>query len=287
MNLNQILQTIFLGVLQGLTEFIPVSSSGHVDVVPQLLGWNKPSTLFILFTHAGTLIAVIWYFRKTIWKYLVALFNFAKSGGKPAKNETKIALREIWIIIAATIPAAAIGLLVENKLEEFYDNPANAETSILITMLAMFALGLVFMFYQQYIHPRIHDLHQVGWKRAVIIGFAQCLAFVRGTSRSGITLVTGQLAGLDRETAAELSFLVSIPLIAGSSLLAVIKASQLDAATLQSELGLGLIGMVSALISGYFAIRFLMNYLKSNSLQVFGWYRVIFATIVLLILLAS
>jgi undecaprenyl-diphosphatase len=289
MELNQILQTVFLGVLQGVTEFIPVSSSGHVDVVPQLLGWDKPSTLFILLSHTGTLIAVIWYFRKLLWKYTLAVIKLAQARFKFEQVEThaaRVNLRQIGIVAIATIPAAILGALVESRVEGFYDDPANAESGILLTMLAMFALGLVFLSYQQYIHPRIHDLHTVGWKKALIIGVAQCLAFVRGTSRSGITLVVGQFAGLDRQTAAELSFLMSVPLIAGSTGLAVLKLSALDPATLQNQLTLGVIGLVSAMVSGYLAIRFLMNYLRNNSLQVFGWYRIVFAIIVLLILMA-
>lgn len=286
-DIHTVLQSVFLGIVQGLTEFIPVSSSAHLDVIPQLLGWTKPDTVFILFAHFGTLLALIFYFRWKLIGYAAACWKWvsARLQHREITQTDRQLTREAALVILATIPAGIVGILLEERIELFYDDPLNSQLSMFLTLSAMIVMGILFLNFHKLTHPRIHELSRIGPVRALVIGLSQCLAFLRGTSRSGVSLIFGQAVGLDRTKAAEFSFLLSIPLIGASSLLAVTKLLSLPPAEQQLLVANALLGITSAAISGYFAVRFMLRYLKAKNLQAFGWYRIVFGVIGLIIIL--
>jgi undecaprenyl-diphosphatase len=279
---TQIIQTVLLGIIQGLTEFIPVSSSGHLEVFPPLFGWDKPSTVIILFAHLGTLLALVLYFRMQIWGYLKAMFQLAKvrETAKLSKEDV-IALREIKYVLLASIPAGLVALLLSDFIESVYDKGVYGPIALPLTLSAMALVGFVFLF-QEYFLPtgKKPEVSEMKWWRAVLIGTSQVLALMRGVSRSGITLLVGQQAGLSRMEAARFSFLVSIPLITAASILGVKDLLELPSDQLASQAPIAGLILVSSFVSGLVAIHFLLKYLQKHGLKAFAWYRILFAAAV-------
>lgn len=282
LSISKLIELILIGITQGATEFIPVSSSGHLEIIPVLFGWDKPSTIIILFAHLGTLLALVYYFRKDLLQYAKSLFSFVKQRGTDLSAETKHDLRIIKLIVIATIPAGLLGLLASNLVESFYDSGNYTQISQLVTLVAIAALGVVFIGYDKLFtstgtSKKRHEFEKLSWLRALIIGASQAIAFIRGTSRSGISLLVGQAAGLSRVEAAKFSFLISIPLITATSILGVAELFKLQGTELQDQLIQALIIMVAAFVSGLFAINYLIKYLSKNGLTAFGIYRILFA----------
>ncbi len=282
MDINLVLQSIVLGVVQGLTEFIPVSSSGHTYLLPEVMGWTSPSTVFILFVHAGTLIALLVFFRKKIWRFIKAFFTFILR--KPVSKELKQDQRILGRLVIATIPAAILGIIFEKFISGFYDNP-NSNTPFLLTIGALGLLGIVFIYSDKLLTRKKSGMEKLSIRNALLLGFSQALAFLRGVSRSGVTLLSGQVLGLTRVAAAEFSFLMGAIIITGTSILGVYELLQLPTEQIQAEAFMAIIGLLAAAISGYFAIRFMLNYLKNAGLSVFGWYRIAFAIITFLLII--
>ncbi len=275
----QAIQAIFLGIVQGLTEFIPVSSSGHLELIPALLGWTEVSTIFILFAHLGTLIALLAYFRTDLRQlFTLVIKNFA---GKLDHNEQQ-EWRTWQKVAIATIPAGLAGLLLENLIDQFYSQ----ELSAFVTSFAMIIIGVTFLITEKLLKNKKHDLKKLSWSAAGIIVLYQIFALLRGVSRSGATILSGILLGLDRVSAARFSFMMSIPLITATSIYGVYKLAQLSETDLRLELVPGLLTMVTAAIFGFLAIRFLLGFLSQHTLRVFGWYRIIFGFCAIIILFA-
>lgn len=279
-------QSLILGIVQGLTEFIPVSSSGHLWLIPKVLGWENPSTSYILFLQLGTLFALIIYYRKLIWDYLKTLIIYIKNRSG-IKKEDKVNMKVIINIVLATIPAGVIGVLLDSKIENLYDDKANEKIAVLATVGALIFIGILFIFSSRLFRAKKYELEKLSIKNAIIIGFSQALALIRGTSRSGITLLSGQAVGLKRFSAAEFSFLMSIPILGASSLFGVYNFLKMPQAQIQQELGPAVVGMLAAFVAGLLAINFLLKFLKTNSLVSFGIYRIIFALVILVILFGS
>lgn len=194
---------IVLGLIQGVTEFLPISSSAHLILAPELMGWIDQGLAIDLAAHVGTLSAVVYYFRRDLQKMLAGWFNSGFSLEHPQS-------RFVWYVIVATIPALVVGFLVRDLAEGMLRNPlVIASTTIVYGLLLGWA---------DYSGKQTRNETALQWKDALLIGFAQVLALVPGTSRSGITMTTGLFLGLDRESAARFSFLLSIPvtLLAGS-----------------------------------------------------------------------
>jgi undecaprenyl-diphosphatase len=280
MNIDQILQAVVIGMVQGLTEFIPVSSSAHVTLTPILFNWDQPDTTFLLMVHVGTLIALLAYFRRKIWNYIKVAFRWLKAKGKLTDKDDKDDFRVMMYVALAAIPAGVIGLLMEDTISGFYDNPNNQEVVILTILIAMAVVGVVFLFSERLFSGKKPPTEKLHPFRVFVIGIAQAIAFFRGVSRSGATLIAGQLMGLNKVNAAEFSFLISIPILVATSAIGIMDLASASA----DQIKFALVGMVSAAISGYFAIRFMLNYLKHKGLQAFGWYRIIFAVLMLIIL---
>ena len=259
-----ILQAIILGIVQGLTEFLPISSSGHLLIVPWLFNWHfllenpELNKTFDVALHLGTLFSLIAYFWRDIGRLLAAWARTIVHR-KLDSPEGKVA----WLILVSTIPAAIVGVAFEDVIVTRLGQPW-------MTAVLMIVFGLV-LWLVDHTAKLDRDLDSLSWGGALIIGAAQALALAPGVSRSGITMVTGLLVRLDREAAARYSFLMSIPIIAGAAAYKGLQIAQdgLPAGTSEPFA----VGIASAAISGFAAIWFLLAYLKRHNFDLFVIYR--------------
>jgi undecaprenyl-diphosphatase len=252
-----ILQAILLGLLQGLTEFIPVSSSGHLVLVPWLLGWAAPGVAYDTVVHLGTLVAVVLYLRREI----IALVRGGWGSLRTLKLET-VEARLFWLLIVSAIPGGLMGYLWADFFERLFGSPRVVSLLLMVTGLLLFA--------GERLGRRSMTLEKMGLGQALVMGLAQGCAIAPGLSRSGATISAGLLCGLKREEAARFSFLMSIPIIAGAAAAQLLKVSSAGLGAPQA-LHLGL-GFVAALASGYMAVRFLLKHLQTHSLGAFSYY---------------
>jgi undecaprenyl-diphosphatase len=268
-----LLHAIILGIIQGLTEFLPVSSSAHLALIPWLLGWNDQGLTFDIALHVGTVLAVIVYFFRD-WVQVIGQGFGLKIGSDPSIRRNP---RLLWLLVLGSIPAGIAGLLVKDLAENVWRNNQYLIGSMLILV------GL-FMWWADRQGSRGKDLGNVAPIDSLTIGAAQALALVPGVSRSGITICAGLLRNLDRATAARFSFLLATPAIAG--------AAAKDAWDLMRHGGgiagippdmrtALMVGVVVSAISGALTIQFFLNYLRRRPLTFFVWYRLIFGIIVI------
>lgn len=274
--MDTLLQALVMGIVQGLTEFLPISSSGHLIVVPFLFGWNDPfltSLAFHVMLHLGTLGALLVYFRAD-WVRLVpaglAVLRDRSFGGDPDR-------RLAWVLVAATIPAALVGVLLGDLIEAIF-----REIGLVAVALA---LGGGILWLADRRGGRTKGVRDVTFPLAVGIGVAQALALVPGISRSGISIAAARFAGLDRAAAARFSFLMATPVTAGAALF---EGRRLLAGEAGVDVSVGplIVGMIAAFVSGALAISVLLRYLQTRSLDLFTWYRVALAAVVLVVWLA-
>ncbi len=261
-----ILQALILGAVQGLTEFLPISSSGHLVLVPVLFGWQPHPLVFDTFLHLGTTMAVVIYF----WRDLLgALRSTLSKDSEASKNRNLLVL-----LIVGSIPAGIIGFLFEDYFELYF----RSVTSVAIFLL----LGSVLMFLAEKLYTRVWDANRIkdeksiSWQKSLIIGLFQSLALFSGFSRSGSSISGGMLFGLSREMAARFSFLLSVPIVVVAATFKIYDSFNLfvlDGALVG--------GFFASFVSGYIAIDFLLKFLKSNKLYVFIVYRVILAVVLL------
>ena len=269
-----LLHAIILGIIQGLTEFLPVSSSAHLALIPWLLGWNDQGLSFDIALHVGTVLAVIVYFFRDWVQVIAQGFGLNTLGNDPSiRRNPKL----LWLLVLGSVPAGIAGLLVKDLAENVWRNNQYLIGSMLILV------GL-FMWWADRQGSRRKDLGNVSPTDSLSIGAAQALALVPGVSRSGITICAGLLRNLDRETAARFSFLLATPAIAG--------AAAKDAwdlmrhgggiAGIPHDLRMALlVGVIVSAITGALTIQFFLNFLRRRSLSFFVWYRVIFGIIVI------
>lgn len=269
----EILKSIILGIVQGLSEFLPISSSGHLVLFEEILNFKQSGIAFEVFVHFGTLIAVLIAFRKDIWKMVVllpALPKFIFNGVRINDSDDEHNALAFFIIIGS-IPAAVIGILFENQIESLFDSP-------ILVLVALFITGVIVWSskYPKETRPFMNSFH------AFLIGIAQAFAIIPGISRSGSTILTALWLGIKRETAARFSFLLSIPVIFGASL---IKFKDLMETPPPSDQILNLIvGSIAALISGYFAIILLLDIVRKQKLEWFGIYCIVISVVGLVII---
>ncbi len=265
------LHGLVLGAVQGLTEFFPVSSSGHLILIPHLFHWSDQGTAFDTVLHLGTLAALLWFFREDIGYLLVQCVKKDEQG--------KNARRFIAQLVVATIPALFFGVLFKDTLE----------TSTRNTHLVAYGLafwGLVLLVADRYASKRPSEsapFQHLRWSQALAVGFAQPIALLPGTSRSGITITAGLFAGLSREAAARFSFFLSIPITAAAGLNGVYELAK-GKAVVDANIATLLAGFVAALLFGAWAIRFLLSYVAKKHYDAFVIYRMALALGVLLIL---
>ena len=273
-----ILQAIILGIVQGLTEFLPISSSGHLIIVPWLFNWHflleNPglNKTFDVALHMGTFIAVVVYFWREIGRLLAAWVR-SMTRRSLADPEGRLA----WLLILSTIPAALIGVALESFIEEQLGKPW-----IIAVAMLVFA---GFMYLIDHIAKLDKDIYSLRWPGAVLIGIAQAFALCPGVSRSGITMMTGLLLRLDRESAARYSFLMSIPVIGGAAAYTALEVAKdgLPAGTQTPFLA----GIASAAISGFVAIWFTLAYLKRHNFNLFVVYRIVVGVAILILIVAG
>jgi undecaprenyl-diphosphatase len=277
-----IFQAVVLGIVQGLTEFIPISSSAHLVIIPWLFHWDDPGLSFDIALHLGTLIALISFF----WSDWVRLVR----AGVASIVERKIGLdtdrRLAWFLVIGTIPGALAGLLGESKIEELFHQPNNAHTmEAMIAMAIIIALLGLGLFIVERVAKHLRGLNEVSLKDAVIIGFSQALAIFPGVSRSGSTMTAGLAVGLQRETAARFSFLLSAPIMLGAGLKSLLDVrGELASGTMsQSDLLPFVIGFIVAAFSGYLCVKFLLRFLQRHSTDIFVYYRWLLAIVIVIV----
>lgn len=256
----QIIKAIIIGIIQGLTEFIPVSSSGHLILADKFLDLKSAGLAFDLALHLGTLIALLLIFGKD---YLGLLSDVIKRN----KNS-----RLAWYLLIATVPAVIAGVMLEHKVEtSFRSTNLVAWDLIIVAFLMLVAERLS--------KPRT-NLENINAKQSIGIGFAQVFALFPGVSRSGSTMIAGLMGGLDRLSAIRFSFLLSGPVIAGAVLQVFLQDSSLS--QIKGHIDIFLAGGLAALISGYLAIKFLLNYLAKHPINIFAYYRIVVGLVILL-----
>lgn len=256
-----IIQAIILGVVQGLTEFLPVSSSAHLVFMTDILGLPQ-NVAFDTLLHLGTLVAVVAYFWKDLIKIissfissLIDIFRGRFKKGLEEKPFKKLS----WLIIVGTIPAGIMGILLQKQFEALF-------TSIFYVGIFLIVTGLL-LWGAERVKPGEKDIKDISFKNALVIGVAQGIAIAPGISRSGATISAGLFSGLNRELAARFSFLLSIPAILGAALVQAKDITSFDTGT-----AVLIAGFVSALIFGYLAIKLLLKIIKERTLMVFAYY---------------
>jgi undecaprenyl-diphosphatase len=266
-----ILHALILGLIQGLTEFIPVSSSGHLALLPKLFGWSEQSTTFDVVLHGGTLLALLTFFYPKLIKM-----------GTGFLKKDKVSQNLVYKIIIGSIPAGILGAILSlgNKITDDKIDNIMKNDIFMITMLI--SVGILLILADYLFKNNKKKLSEISFKKVNIIGVTQCLSLIRGTSRSGITIIAGLSQKLTREEAAEFSFLMGIPLITMAFSYSVFEliTSESSGLTLSSLI----IGFIASFISGLIAIKFMLSFLKSKGLAVFGIYRIILALIAFYIL---
>jgi undecaprenyl-diphosphatase len=267
------LQAIILGIVQGLTEFIPVSSSGHLVLVPHFLGWEfsrSHAFIFDVLVQWGTLLAVLIYFWKDLTAIAVAFIRGITDGKPFADPDARMG----WYLIAATIPAVIAGLLCKDVIGHAFASPRMTG----IFLLATAALLVI----AETVGHRNRSMEEITWKDSFWIGCSQVLALLPGVSRSGSTIAGGMTRHLDRSSAARFSFLMSVPVMVGAGVLAFKDLADLPAGG--DFLAPLLVGFLAALVSGYIAIRWLIAFLSRHSLYPFAIYCTLLGLLVLVTL---
>ena len=261
-------QAIVLGIVQGLTEFLPISSSAHLIVIPWMLGWDDGGLTFDVALHLGTLTAVVIFFFRD-WVQIVCQGFGLNVGRDPALQKNRGLL---WLLAAGTIPGAIAGVLFEKQAEHAFRSPyVIATTAILFGILLWFADAA---------GRKQKDISHVSAQDSISIGLAQALAIIPGVSRSGITMIAGLFRNLDRPTAARFSFLLSTPIIAGAAAKKFWDLHKAGVGLPHDMQTAFLAGIIASAIVGCITIAFFLNYLRRRSLAVFVWYRIVFGIIV-------
>jgi undecaprenyl-diphosphatase len=273
---DTVLQALVMGVVQGLTEFLPVSSSGHLIVVPFLAGWDDAfinSLVFSVMLHLGTLVALLVYFRADWVRLVPAGLAAARDRSFRGDDDRRLA----WLLIASTIPASIAGLLFNGLIEASFRQVG----LVAITLVG----GGVLLFVADRFGANSRGIEDVTFPIAIGIGVAQALALVPGISRSGISISAGRLVGMDREAATRFAFLMATPITAAAGLFEARKLVTGEGGVVVSMVPL-FVGLVAALLSGLVAIHFMLGFVRRQSLDVFVWYRFALAAVVLIALMA-
>jgi len=273
-----IFQAIILGIVQGLTEFLPISSSAHLFLIPKIFNWEYQGLGFDVALHWGTLLSVLIIFGQDYIKYIKAILASlfrppaAVASGQTLEHQATTRDKQLgWYLVLATVPAAFFGFFFESQLETTFRNPW-----IVVAMLMVFAL-LLWIADNSVRASDDSGTSQLTWGKSFAIGLSQALALVPGVSRSGVTITAGIFAGLSRKSAARFSFLLLGPIAFGAGLVTL---PDLDIVT--SEL---IVSFIASAVSGYLAIKFLLRYVATRSYKIFVWYRIAFALLVAVTLL--
>ena len=268
-----ILQAIVLGIVQGLGEFLPISSTAHLVLVLYLTGWQDPGLSFDVALHIGTLVAVVGYFWRD-WIIIISNFKFQisnkfRNSNYQIQNGMQYPQQLLWLLIIASVPGAVAGYLLEDAAETSLRNP-------LLIAGTLSIVGLILYLVDRYaVHKK--EMDAITIKDSIIIGISQAIAIIPGVSRSGATMTTGLALGLSRETAARFSFLLSTPIIFGAALVKIpdLLKGGIDAAMI--------FGIFAAAISGYLAIKYMLRFIQKVGYAPFFWYRLVLASIIVVV----
>lgn len=273
-----LLKSVLYGIIEGITEWLPISSTGHMILLDE---WLKVEgiygksfwDLFLVVIQLGAIIAVVLCFFSKLWP-------FSKTKTSEEKNDTW----RLWLnVLIACVPAAIIGLLLDDWLNEHFYN----FTTVAIMLIVYGVLFIVIEIFNKKRTFKITDCKQITWKLALIIGLVQLLALIPGTSRSGVTILGAMLIGLNRETSAEFSFFLSIPVMFGASLLKIVKFFIEGNAITGAQLAFLGVGCIVAFLVSIVVIKFLLKYIKGHDFKVFGIYRIILGIILIIYMLAA
>jgi undecaprenyl-diphosphatase len=275
------IQYIVLAIVQGLTEFIPISSTAHLRIVPALVGWPDPGAAFTAVLQIGTLAAVLWYFWRDVVRILRAMITNLRRGGWPTSHDAQMG----WMIAIGTIPIVVCGLLFENQID-------TTLRSLYVIVATVGGVAVLLAIAEWILRTReksgggARAIGEVGWRDASVVGLMQAAALVPGTSRSGATILGGLLCGLSREAAARFSFLLSIPAIAAAGVYKLIKARHELFASSEDATKLAVALVVTAVV-GYATIPWLLGFLRKRTMWTFIVYRLVLAAFLLWLLLSG
>lgn len=258
----ELVTPILLGLLQGATEFLPISSSGHLVLAEAFFAVQEASLAFDVALHLGTLLAILIYFQRE-WRDIATAFVRFADQSPAARHHRQVGL----LLVVATIPAALVGKLFGDQIESYLRQP-------LLVAGTLAGMGLILLWAERY-GCRQRTFQEIGWRDAILIGLAQTCALVPGVSRSGATMSVGLFRNLDRSAAARFSFLMSAPIIAGAGMLHLFKIMKTGLPAGQGLFFLS--GFVTAAVSGYGFIAFLMRYIQTRSFAIFAYYRLLVA----------
>ena len=269
------IQALVMGIVQGLTEFLPVSSSGHLILVPWFFGWKDPfidSLAFSVMLHMGTLLALLVYFWRDWLKLVPAGLASIRDRSLAGDPDRRMA----WLIVVATIPAVLVAPLLSDTIESSVREPGK--------VALMLCVGAAILWLAERWGSKLREIGSLTFGGALGIGVAQVLALVPGISRSGVSISAGLFLGLNREAAARFSFLMATPVVAGAGAFEALKL--IRGTDVKPDLHLIIIGFAAAAISGLLAIRFMLEFLRRQSVNVFVVYRVLLAAAVFVVLLS-
>jgi undecaprenyl-diphosphatase len=263
-----LLQAIVLGIVQGLTEFLPISSSGHLRVVPAFLGWDDPGAAFTAVIQLGTMAAVVLYFRRDLLRIAGAWLASLRDRSRRGELDARLG----WYLILATIPISILGLAFKDQIE-------NGARDLYIIGSMLIVFGLVLLLAER-LARRDREIETISRRDAIVVGFAQALALIPGVSRSGATISAGLLLGFDRVAAARFSFLLSVPAVVLSGLFEL--KGVVDGSA-EGAVGAGptAVATLLAFVTGYASIAFLLRFLTTHTTGVFVAYRIVLGAAVL------
>lgn len=263
-----ILQGIILGILQGLTELLPISSSAHLFLVPWFFNWNIPES-FDVALHFGTLLAIGIFFFKDWIKLIVGGFNQA------VKKERTPEGRMFWYIVLATLPGGIIGFILDHFMEDYLNKP-------IIIAIVLIVMGIILYIVDKNCKSKT-EYKDMSLKQTFLIGLSQCLAFIPGVSRSGITMTAGRIMGIKREAVAKYSFMLSGPIVLAATIFKLGEFIEYFAIADLTGIIAFILGVLVSFIVGMFVIKFLLEYLKKGSFKIFAIYRLILGIIVIVV----
>ena len=271
-----VLQALIMGIIQGLTEFLPVSSSGHLLLVPYVFGWDDAfltSLAYSVMLHLGTLVALLVYFRDDWLRLIPAALAAVRDRSFDGDPDRRLA----WLLVAATIPAAVVGFLFSDVFEGGIREPVLVAVTLIV--------GGLILWLADGIGAESREVEDVTLPVATGIGLAQAVALIPGISRSGISISAGRLAGLGRPAAARFAFLMATPITVGAVVFEGRRLFTGEAGVQVDALPL-VVGMLTSLVAGLAAIHFMLQYLRTRSLRIFVWYRFVLAAIVIAVFLS-
>ncbi len=262
MDTTLLLKAAILGIVEGLTEFLPISSTGHLIILGDLLGYNdETSKVFKIVIQLGAILAVCWDYRKRLTKMVVGL-----PSDKPSQ-------RFAAMLFIGFLPAAVLGLMFHSTIKALLFNPITVATALIVG-------GFIILYVEKRAyHPRINSVDEMRWPDALKVGFAQALAMIPGTSRSGATIMGGLIFGLSRKTAAEFSFFLAIPTMFAATAYDLYKNWSLLRA---DDLPVFAVGFVASFVAAMWAVKGFIRFISNHTFVVFAWYRIVFGLIVLL-----